>query len=204
METAKEELGKPFPQEQELAEKLERLNEQNAILNIDDNAVESTETTGTLAYSAQNPMTFIYASAAAVGSTGQGNWYYWRGTGAAPAFWGEAKTMYDPCPVGWKVPAYTVWENNFTTDLTTHVTGKGRYLNANNKIFYPYGGTRGSAGTAQSGELITVTSNGYYWSSGLSDIRAHRLYSAAANTTPSSTCVRAFGNFVRPCQDVNN
>jgi len=41
METAKEELGKPFLQEQELAEKLERLNELNAILNIDGNAVET-------------------------------------------------------------------------------------------------------------------------------------------------------------------
>lgn len=35
LETAKEELGKPFPQEQELNEKLERLNELNVLLNID-------------------------------------------------------------------------------------------------------------------------------------------------------------------------
>ena len=41
MEAAKEELGKPFPQEQELAEKLERLNELNAILNIDGNEISS-------------------------------------------------------------------------------------------------------------------------------------------------------------------
>ncbi len=41
MAVAKEELGRPFPQEQELSEKLERLNELNAILNIDGNEISS-------------------------------------------------------------------------------------------------------------------------------------------------------------------
>ena len=35
METAKSELGKPFPQEEELKSKTERLNELNALLNLD-------------------------------------------------------------------------------------------------------------------------------------------------------------------------
>ena len=138
--------------------------------------VESSETTGTLAYSAQNPMTFIYASAEAVNTKGEGNWFYYRGETDAPKFWGEAKTMYDPSPVGWKVPgkngsASTVWASNFTTDLTTWVASKGRYLNANDKMFYPACGDRGAGTTAQSGALNNVTSNGLYWSSTLTGER---------------------------------
>lgn len=41
LSTAKAELGKPFPQEAELAEKLARLAELNTLLNIDDNAIEN-------------------------------------------------------------------------------------------------------------------------------------------------------------------
>ena len=40
LSTAKAELGKPFPQEAELTEKLARLAELNTLLNIDDNAIE--------------------------------------------------------------------------------------------------------------------------------------------------------------------
>ena len=41
LSTAKAELGKPFPQEAELTEKLARLAELNTLLNIDDNAIEN-------------------------------------------------------------------------------------------------------------------------------------------------------------------
>ena len=43
LETAKSELGKPFPQEDELREKLARLAELNAILEIDGNGVENAD-----------------------------------------------------------------------------------------------------------------------------------------------------------------
>lgn len=41
LSTAKAELGKPFPQEAELTEKLARLAELNTLLNIDENAIEN-------------------------------------------------------------------------------------------------------------------------------------------------------------------
>lgn len=41
LSTAKAELGKPFPQETELTEKLARLAELNTLLNIDDNAIKN-------------------------------------------------------------------------------------------------------------------------------------------------------------------
>ena len=42
MTNAKEEVGKPFPKEEELSQKLERLSELNALLNMDER--EDTET----------------------------------------------------------------------------------------------------------------------------------------------------------------
>ena len=43
MTNAKEEVGKPFPKEEELNQKLERLSELNALLNMDEREVTETE-----------------------------------------------------------------------------------------------------------------------------------------------------------------
>ena len=43
LETAKEEVTKPFKQEKELAEKLDRLNELNALLNMDETGTKKVE-----------------------------------------------------------------------------------------------------------------------------------------------------------------
>ena len=43
LDTAKSELGKPFPQEEELQSKLSRLSELNSLLNIDGNAAENAD-----------------------------------------------------------------------------------------------------------------------------------------------------------------
>lgn len=59
-------------------------------------AIASDSSTGTIAYTIKNPMTFIkgvYASGY--------DWSYTKESGR----WGASKTMYDPCPPGWKVPS---------------------------------------------------------------------------------------------------
>lgn len=60
---------------------------------------ESTAKVGTVEYAVKNPLTFISSTA-----ENQGNWLYqnnrddlWSATGK--------KSMYDPCPYGWRVPA---------------------------------------------------------------------------------------------------
>ena len=64
-------------------------------------AVESKPKTGTIAYATANPMTLI----------AQGSNYDWLYTGGATSIeatrWkgsGSPKTIYDPCPYGWRVP----------------------------------------------------------------------------------------------------
>ena len=68
------------------------------------NCKNSDNETGTIAYSIENPMTFIQRP------NDSGHWIYnnndhslWGGSE------GTEKTMYDPCPAGYKVPDEGIW-----------------------------------------------------------------------------------------------
>ena len=60
--------------------------------------VVSTKETGTIAYSIAHPTTFI--------TTRETNydWYYTGEFSTDNTRWQEEKTIYDPCPAGWKLP----------------------------------------------------------------------------------------------------
>ena len=55
----------------------------------------TTSSVGTIGYSVSHPMTFIYAAET------DGDWHY---SGRDNNLWGKTKTMYDPCPPGWRMP----------------------------------------------------------------------------------------------------
>ena len=61
-------------------------------------AVLSTKETGTIAYAIAHPTTFI--------SSWENNydWYYTGEFSTDNTRWQEEKTIYDPCPAGWKLP----------------------------------------------------------------------------------------------------
>jgi hypothetical protein len=61
-------------------------------------AVLSTKETGTIAYAIAHPTTFI--------SSWESNydWYYTGEFSTDNTRWQEEKTIYDPCPAGWKLP----------------------------------------------------------------------------------------------------
>ena len=62
-------------------------------------SVSSDRTTGTIEYAVANPMTFITSNSY------NEDWYYNNGSSAVDyTRWGNIKTIYDPCPAGWKVP----------------------------------------------------------------------------------------------------
>jgi len=56
--------------------------------------VTSTEEVGTVEYATQHPTTFIY------GNSTNSDWQYVQDKNR----WASTKTMYDPCPYGWRVP----------------------------------------------------------------------------------------------------
>ncbi len=65
--------------------------------------VESTSTTGTLSYAIAHPTEFLCPVAPKT------NWLYRVNS----TLWGAEKTIYDPCPAGWKVPKTYVVDSNY-------------------------------------------------------------------------------------------
>ena len=68
--------------------------------------VYSNASIGTIGYTIANPMTFIAYNSY------NDDWYYTGTNTTDNTRWGTSgskKSIYDPCPSGWRVPDYTVW-----------------------------------------------------------------------------------------------
>jgi hypothetical protein len=108
------------------------------------------------------------------------------------------KTIFDPCPSGWRIPAWngnTPW-STFTTDNFTWTDANygGTY---NGETFYPASGYR----HFDSGAFYYVGLYGYYWSASASDLStpeySYRLYFGNDGTFTNSSYNRALGYSVR-------
>ena len=136
---------------------------------------------GTVSYSVAHPTTFILEESSS------GDWLQQ----ADNSLWSTVKTIYDPCPFGWKVPYggdLNVWATandspmifngtwstsygmNFKTHFGTSVT-----------TWYPAAGYR----KGLDGELCDVGSAGFYWSTAPSaDAVAGFMFSSSSNVLP--------------------
>ena len=142
--------------------------------------------------SVANPATFYQGAAA-----NNTDWYSSRAGARNDVLWGGGgtKTVYDPCPHGWRVPEVTVWtgfnRGNFPWDGT--VLGS-------TSTDLKYGGFYPAAGFRQAnGNISDVGGNGYYWSASVADERAQDLYFGGRIINPVSTGsnVRGLGYSVR-------
>ena len=94
--------------------------------------VESSSTTGTIAYSTANPTTFITYNSY------NGDWHYTGSNSIDNTRWTEsinAKSIYDPCPAGWRVPDggdNGVWSKALGSSLS--FTQSSLYESAGNGI----------------------------------------------------------------------
>ncbi len=102
----------------------------------------------------RNPQTVYYSSSS--------DWYPGSNAIKNNVLWGVTKTVYDPCPAGWKVPpmgAFSTWSPSTTTLSTGGVS-----YNSVTGSWYPFaGGLRDN-----SGALTGVGSSCYLWSSTIS------------------------------------
>lgn len=125
--------------------------------------VASSNNNGNVDYVTTNPMTFI------VGTDSSD--YDWHYPSANNALWKSFKTIYDPCPVGWRVPDggdYGVWSiacgSSSSFDYPYDDSGEG--MNFSGKfgdasiIWYPTSGGR----LESDGTLYDIGSSGHYWS----------------------------------------
>ena len=120
------------------------------------------------------------------------------------------KTVYDPCPAGFKVPASNAF-TGFTTNGQNHgpmnITGTwNNGYNFNNKltnpdasIYFPASGLRSS----HTGLLTNVGRDGRYWSGVHGDTQygCRVLFFSELSINPLSNFLRSFGFSVRPVAD---
>ena len=122
--------------------------------------VASDDNTGTIAYAIANPTTFI---------TDDVDWYCYSSNNTLWTTSDESKSIYDPCPVGWRVPdggEYGVWAKAFGLGFVFEHPFNAGVMNFSNKfgsdqnIIYYAAGYR----SRHDGSLNNVGKVGRYWS----------------------------------------
>jgi len=116
--------------------------------------VLSNSTTGTVDYTIEHPTQYIITDEMS------GDWLY---DSRNNALWSEQKTIYDPCPPGWKVPdgRYDgIWSVS-DSDKVAIQANRGGYITTSisSTLFFPASGYRASTDGSISGEGVV----GYYW-----------------------------------------
>ena len=124
--------------------------------------------------------------------------------------WQSSKTIYDPCPPGWRVPdggdngvwSKAVGSGNSFEDYPYDDTNKGMDFTGKfgsaETIWYPAAGFL----FYSDGSLGRVGSSGYWWSCTPSDDDAYCLYlNRYGDVTPSDCNSRARGFSVRCSQE---
>ena len=128
-------------------------------------AVSSDSSNGTIAYATEHPTTFItYHSR-------NYDWYYTGSSSADNTRWQYKKTIYDPCPAGWRVPdggENGVWStaigsspsHNISYDDTNKGVNFAKELGNDAIIWYPASGYL----DYNVGSFYFVGDFGHYWS----------------------------------------
>ena len=124
--------------------------------------------------------------------------------------WDSLKTIYDPCPAGWRVPdgdENGVWSkavgssaeySGYPYDSTNEGMNFFGMFGADQTIWYPASGYR----EHHDGSFSNVGKNGYYWSASPSNANAYYLFfSIHGSVYPSNDDYRAYGFSVRCLQE---
>ena len=152
---------------------------------------------GTIDYAIKNPTTFI---------TGNTNNYDWEYNGSRTR-WDATKTIYDPCPAGWRVPDYGIWHDmglreGYTEDNDRENCGIMLKDESSPDTWYPAAGGRMSYDTWDKiivdGKLDLVDIHGRYWSISTSGMKSYYLYfHMGGYVGPKYITYRADGQSVR-------
>ena len=123
------------------------------------------------------------------------------------------KTIYDPCPVGFMLPAGRAWTGFTTTGTNSGTSSEFNVVGSFDAgwkfkkdsedaagVYYPASGYR----SCGSGGLNDVGGNGYCWSfAPYSQTYARRLYFGSGGVYPLYYDVRAYGFSVRPSRELS-
>ena len=126
-------------------------------------SVTTSTSKGNVDYATANPMTFISGT--------ESSEYDWHYSSRNNDLWTSSKTIYDPCPAGWRVPdggEYGVWSKacDSSSSFGCQYDGTDEGMNFSGKfgsasvIWYPASGNRDYS----DGPLGNVSFYGNYWS----------------------------------------
>ena len=155
-------------------------------------AVSSDSSNGTIAYAVEHPTTYITTN------SNNYDWYYTGSSSTDNTRWQFDKTIYDPCPSGWRVPdggSNGVWKVTGFSDTTYDDTNEGISfsISSPSTTWYPASGYRSLGGA-----LNYVGSSGYYWSVTPIGYSAYCLdFYDSGDVVPASYYDRARGFSVR-------
>lgn len=161
-------------------------------------SVSSSTSKGNVDYVTANPMTFI-------NGTGSSE-YDWHYSSRNNDLWKSSKTIYDPCPAGWRVPdggTDGVWSKACGSDcdfdysydeIDEGINFSGKFGSAS-IIWYPASGRC----WLTSGSLSDLGGAGYYWAVTTNENRAYGMWFGRSGVEPSVWMDRAYGKAIR-CQ----
>ena len=162
--------------------------------------VKSESSTGTIEYATAHPTTFITYN------WENSDWYYTGDSSTDNTRWTtseSSKSIYDPCPSGWRVPdggSNGIWSKAGFDTTTYDSTNKGMSfsISSPSTTWYPASGYC----TYSVGGLGSVGRNGYYWSASPNSYVAYYLYfTRYGDVYPSYNNNRANGFSVRCLQE---
>ena len=156
----------------------------------------------TIVYATKNPLTFIY------NATTPYDWYTHNSTSQNNTLWGDGdvKSDFDPCPMGWIVPANGTWDDfssetfpyyiqsNQLTSGICHTTNGRLYHNLS---WYAACGFR----YRSSGLLNNVGDYGQTWSLSVIDIKSFFLRFTMIELQPGYAHYRAQAFAIRCVQE---
>lgn len=166
---------------------------------------ETGTTTLTIEYAIAHPLSFLSHK----NTTGA---YDWLTKGKAD-LWNTQKTIYDPCPAGYKVPDHDTW-NNFADSSDRYIDGTSEWDGEKYGMTYMYNGgsdwypTQGYR-NRDKGNLVGLgnTRTGHYWSNHRMGSQIYRLYiskrlSSGKLLQPQATSSdAAYGYNIRCCKE---
>ena len=144
-------------------------------------SVDSNSSTGTIEYAIAHPRVFIlFDELGSYYSKRNYDWYYTGSTSTDNTRWTEsssAKSIYDPCPAGWRVPdggSNGVWakalgssdtlsSSEIFDDTNKGINFSGKFGD-DDTIWYPAAGYREGSNRTFRRALEYVGIWGYYWS----------------------------------------
>lgn len=154
---------------------------------------------GTLVACTQNPSVFYtsnFSSSDAISSGylsksyGLNRWQILSTTNKVNMI-NKSKTLYDPCPKGWRVATLQTWENLTDSHFSWYYDSRIFYYPAGTNYF-PATGFRDPTG-----KLVAVATDGYYWTSSANNLYANVMFFTSSRLETNTHGYKAAGMPVR-------